>query len=809
MLQSHLSIRGIASPASILSGAIAALLGSAAVFAQEAAPDAGQSPSSGGGLEEIVVTAQKRVERLVDVPLAVTAVSAETLASQQITDGASLVRAIPALNYQQGNNPTNSSFRIRGIGTSLFGQGIEPAVSVVVDGVVAPRAAQGFADLLDVERVEVLRGPQGTLFGKNATAGVVNIVTAAPESVFGGNIEVTGAEDNEYRIKGSVTGPLGENVSGRFSGFYNDVGGHIDNVARGDDTNGYESWGGRGKLLWDVTDNLSLLAAAEYRETEADCCSRVPVAITTAALGSLLAPVIASPENRSVSNDGQSYANSDASTLSLQADWDLGAVTLTSISAYQNYHLLDQFEPDQLVSDPVRFVGPSAYSQWNYNAFDLEYSQLSQELRVSSSGSDDLTWVAGLFYASLDMDRSGERRRARCGSGTLGQPCTVALTYDSSGFNGNFKSDNIAAFGQVDYNVAGGLHLLAGLRTQYEEQKVTGTVYAPITAGDALFPGATPNSGTRERDDSAATGKAGVRYEFDRNTQAYATYTRGYKAFALDTDIGTDYANQSGLDPEHVNAYEVGLKWRAAGGWLAVDTAIFRSDYTDLQVQSIQQDPNTGVFQVRTMNAGSSRTQGVEIEATVRPTDAFSLAASFTYLEATISVDGQTCPLQDQASAPTVTTNFPVNSCYRRQQVVNGVTQTSSPIKDVRDGDLPLSPEYRITLAPRYETQLGSLGLLGFVQLNVNYQDDYQFALEQDPLRVQKAYALVDASFGVADLDERYKVTLFVRNVFDENYYSQLSHGTILATAASPNDLWANVNKDANRYFGVTANYRF
>ncbi|MFC4311908.1 TonB-dependent receptor [Steroidobacter flavus] len=808
MSQSHVSIRGNASRAFAVSSAIAVLLGSTSALAQDAAPQATDQVAS-GGLEEIVVTAQKREERLVDVPLSVTAVSAETLASQQINDSASLVRAIPSLSYQQGNGPNNSSFRIRGIGTSLFGQGVEPAVSVVVDGVVAARASQGFADLLDVERVEVLRGPQGTLFGKNATAGVVNIVTARPESEFGGNIEVTGAEDNEYRIKGTVTGALSDTVSARFSGYYNDVGGHIDNVATGDDTNGFESWGGRGKLLWDPTDTLSLLLTAEYRKTDADCCSRVPVSITTPALATLISPVVASPDNRSVSNDGLSYSRSDTSTLSLQADWDLGPVTLTSISAYQHYQQDDQFEPDQIASDPVLYVGPSAYSQWNFNAFGIEYSQLSQELRLSSNGSGDLTWVAGLFYANLDMDRFGDRRRARCGSGTLGQPCTVALTYDSSGFNGNFKSDNIAAFGQVDYRLVGGLHLLGGLRTQYEEQKVTGTVYAPITAGDALFPGITPNSGTRERNDSAVTGKAGLRYEFDRNAQVYATYTRGYKSFALDLDASTDFATQTGLDPEHVDAYEVGFKWRAPGGWLAIDTSVFRSNYTDLQVQSIQQDPTTGVFQSRTMNAGSSRTQGVEVEATLRPTDSFSLTASVTYLDAIISVDGQTCPLQYQANAPILTDNFPVNTCYRRQQVVNGVTQTSSPIVDVKDGALPVAPEYRVTLSPRYEHELGGLGLMGFVQLNVNWQDDYQFALEQDPLRVQKSYALVDASVGFSDLNERYKVTLFVRNLFDENYYSQLNHGTILATTASPYDLWANINKDANRYFGVTASYRF
>src|SRR3569832_643970 len=200
--------------------------------------------------DDIVVTAQKRTERLVDVPLAVTAVSGDALASRQINDAQSLTRAIPALSYQQGGAPNNSSFRIRGVGTSLFGSGVEPAVSVVVDGVVAARAASGFSDLLDIERVEVLRGPQGTLFGKNATAGVINIVTARPSSTFGGNLEATIAEHSEYRVKGSLTGPLSSTLNARISGFYNNVRGNLLNVADGGYEGGTESWGVRAKFEW-------------------------------------------------------------------------------------------------------------------------------------------------------------------------------------------------------------------------------------------------------------------------------------------------------------------------------------------------------------------------------------------------------------------------------------------------------------------------------------------------------------------------------------------------------------------------------
>ncbi|MBB4101076.1 TonB-dependent receptor [Sphingomonas kyeonggiensis] len=769
---------------------------------QEAPAPAAEAPSEG----EIIVTAQKRSERLVEVPLAVTAVSANTLASAQINDTSSLTRAVPSLQYQQGNNPGNSGFRIRGVGTQLFSLGVESAVAVVVDGVVAPRQAQGFSDLADLERVEVLRGPQGTLFGKNATAGVINIVTARPSKSFTGNVEATVAEHNEYRVKGSLSGPISDTLSARVSGFYNHVGGYIYNAAKDKMVNGNESWGVRGKLEWDAAPNLTFLLTGDYRENNADCCSRVPVSIVTPAMKTLLGPqVVASPKNRTISNDDLSYYRTKSSVVSLQGDWDLGPATLTSITAWQYYRQNDQFEPDQIASNPVRYVGAFPYSQWNNNSSHLGYNNYSQEIRLASNGKSDFTYVIGGFYNHLDLDRNLNRRRQRCAAGTLGQPCTVTSA-DSSGFEGNFKSDNYALFGQVDWRIVGGLHVIAGLRGQYEKQTVTGRVYGPLVAGDALFPGVVLNSGTRSRDDSAVTGKAGLRYEFNRNLQVYGSYTRGYKAFALDIDASTNFATQNGIAPEHVNAYELGAKWIAPGGKFDVSAALFRSDFTNLQVQALVTDPAAGTFITVLGNAGKSRSQGFEVEANFRPTDGLSIAANFTLVDATIDVPGQSCPLQTPSTG-TFASNFPVNQCYVRSTTVNGVTTLSGAIIDVVGGNLPATPRYRVGVTPRYEHDFGPVA--GFVQIGLNYQSKTGFALNQDPLLTQKGYAIVDASVGVHTSDNKYGVTVFVRNLFDQTYYTQLNHGTLLANGANPYDLWANVSKDADRYFGATFSARF
>jgi iron complex outermembrane receptor protein len=779
---------------------MATALGASSAFAQDAAaakPDVAE-------VGEVVVTAQKRSERLVEVPIAVSAVSADALEKAQINDTASLSKAVPSLSFQQGNNPNNSTFRVRGVGAQLFGQAVEPAVSVVVDGVVGARSAQGFADLADIERIEVLRGPQGTLFGKNATAGVLNIVTLKPDDYFNGKVDATIAEDNEYRIKGTVTGPIAEGLNGRVSGFYNHVGGFIRNVATGKDTNGFESWGVRGKLELDKGGPFTALLTAEVREIDANCCSRVPVKVVTPAIQTLLGSIVASPDNRQVSNDDASYSFSQLASVSLQTDYDLGQATITSISAYQHWKSKDQFEPDQIVSNPVRYVGNFGYAQWNANASSTAYDAWSEELRIASNGSTPLTYVAGVYLAGLDMDRGLDRRQVRCASGVIGQTCTGAQTGLSSGFRGNFKSKSSAIFGQADYNLVAGLHVLGGLRVSYEKQIVTGNRYVPVVAGDLPFAGLTNDSGTSTRDDTAVTGKAGLRYEFNRNTNMYASYTRGYKAFALDIDAGTTFSDNKGLNPEHVDAYEIGLKTRTLDGKLDVNIAVFRTDFANLQVQAI--DQTNGNFQVRLLNAGQSRSQGFEIESTWRPVSGLSIPVGFTYLDATIDVNGQTCAFQQQAAAQTFAANYPVNTCYKRQTTSGGVTTTSSPIIDVKGGKLPLAPRYRVNLAPRYDFDLNA-DWRAFVQANINYQSRQIFQINQDPLLEQKGYTQVDLSVGVST--GKISLTAFAKNVFDKTYYSQLNHGTILTAAATPYDLWANIPKDADRYFGATLGYRF
>jgi len=772
-------------------------------------PGAAQAQVADGiAIEEVVVTAQKRTERLQDVPLAVTAVTSEALRARQVNDTNSLTQAVPSLTYQQGSNPGNTSFRVRGVGSALFGQGAESAVSVVVDGVVAARQSQGFADFADIERIEVLRGPQGTLFGRNATAGVINVVTRAPSSSLEGSAEATWAEGQEYRLRGTVSGPLAEGLKGRISAYYNDVGGIVRNVVTGREVNGSESWGVRGKLQWDATENLRLLASADYRENDALCCAFVPIRIVNPVVAQLTRPVVASRRNRALPDNSETRASTHQATLSLQADWDLGPATVTSITAHQHYNLDQALPSDRIDSDPVLYVGPAAFAGFDVNGGTINLGNFTQELRIASNGEQALTYVAGVFYSDLHIDRYFERRNATCAAGVIGQPC-AAPVFQSSFSNARLEGESIAAFGQAEYRVTGGLKLIGGLRVQRDEISVRGARGAPLLPGDRIFPGNNPISGKVSASDTGYSGKVGAQYEFSRNAQAYATYTRGYKGLALDTEISANFPSQTPVRPETVDAYEAGFKGRTADGTFTLAAAVFLSKYADLQVNANRSDPNTGVIQFVTTNAGHSETKGIEIEASWRPIRDFTLDVGATYADTSIDLAGANCPLEFQAAAQTLTGNFPENTCYRRSTTVNGVTTVSGPLQDIRGGRLPAAPRWRINVSPRFEHELTAGGLVGFAQAVVSYQSAQNFSLEQDPLLAQKAYTLVDVTVGVRSPDDRYALRLFVKNLFDVNYFSSIAHNGLLATAATPLDLVAVYNKDADRYVGATFSVRF
>ena len=798
----------------LLSG-IAAVAMSVPAFAQSTDVSAQDSLATEPAQGEIVVTAQRRAERLQDVPLAVTAVSAETLATRGITDTKNLTQVSPSLTYTQGANPSNSTFRIRGIGTQVFGQGNESSVSVVMDGVVLARQAQGFSDLADIERIEVLRGPQGTLFGKNATGGVISITTARPSKELSGRFTATVAEMGEYHVNGTVSSPLTDKIGVRVSGFYNKDEGYIRNVVLNRKTNGYESWGVRGKLEFDLG-ALNLLAAADYSKNDATCCQQVAIRTDNPTLAILQAPVVAGPRNTQVGSNLETVSATSQQTYSLEANYDLGSAAITSITAYQKFSFNNNVDVDALnTAQPIYSGGTAApyYAQFDVNGGPFTLNQFSQEVRLASTGKNDLNYVVGVYYANLNLDRSFVRRIVTCNTNALqlGAVCPVNNRVASSGsHNAHLDNENYAVFGQLDYALVGGLKVIAGLRAQHESLQVIGAqnAAAPFSGDVPMFTGATLTSGTAKASDDVVTGRAGLQYEFNRNAQVYATYNRGYKGQSLGTEFNQTFNNNPVVAPETVNAYEVGFKGSTADRKLSISVAAFLADYRNLQVQANRSDQSTGNFLFVVTNAGKAKTKGVEVEATVRPDDHFSVGFGVAYVHARFDADGIGCPLQDQFAAISVAFGAPQpsNVCFRQR---NQAGVLSGRIQNVRGGILPNTPEWRITVNPRYETEVGSNYIL-FADANLAYQSEVGFALEQDPLLVQKGFMTIDATLGVRPVDSGFSASVFVKNLTKERYYTNMGHGSSLTSQnLTPNNLTGFLPKGAFRYIGATVGYKF
>ncbi|MBC2666724.1 TonB-dependent receptor [Novosphingobium flavum] len=794
---------------------------------------------------EIVVTAQKRAERLVDVPVTVTAVSADVLRQRQINDTRSLTDAVPSLTFTEGGKAANNSFRIRGVGTALFNFGAESSVSTVIDGVVLGRGAQGFSELSDVERIEVLEGPQGTLFGKNADAGLINVVTARPSHQLSANGEVTVAEGEEYRAKGTISGPLSDTLRASISGNYSYVGGNLfSSVSPGDRIGTVKSRGVRGKLDWDMTENLNWLAIASYYKTQSGCCSSVIQQFDNSVqIAALVVPFTANTENRLVQMYKPSFDDSRQFIGSLEGNLKLGDFTITSITSYQNYRfdanpfpvIPDALPPLYVAATPQLVTPYGSTTQTTINGAGGRsktlsaggpgsVTQFAQEIRVTSPGTGPLTYVAGLYYQTQKVGREYLQRWGTCpvtAGNTVGLPCgtstTVLPIYVSNTLNAGQTSDQIAVFGQGEYKLTDKLSVLAGVRVQRET--VSYFVIRPGASQPGDVSTLSVGSGSGNTADNTITGKLGLQYHVNRNAQFYATYARGYKGASYDIELTAAFNQTTPVLPETVNAFEAGFKGRIFGGRALLTAAAFYAKYKNLQVQAQAVDPLTFTATSIPTNAGDVTTKGFQAAISAEVTQGLSVNASVVYSKATVNANGLPCTFPQNNAAvyglPAIATVAvgaaqPSNVCFRQLNTSGG----SATFQNVRNGSLPGAPEWRGNASIRYEHPLfGSLA--GFIMGSMNFQSWQSFDLSQDPFLSQPGYATFDLNFGVKDIDNKYSLTVFVKNLTNRHYYTGKNYaGNNVRPAGyvlNYDQQGYNVNlpKAADRYVGATFAFKF
>ena len=421
---------------------------------------AGATHASDAAIEEIVVTATKRAQSVQDVPVAVNAIDAATIEAMRIDEFTDITRLSPSLTVNRGDWATNSGFSLRGIGTNVFSINIEPSVAVIVDDVPLVRSSQAFSDLLDIERIEVLRGPQSTLFGKNASAGVINVVTQEPGDEFDLKARFGITDDNQTLYGLTTGGPISESAGFRISAFRKDRNdGHVDNITTGEELDGAESHGVRGKLLFDLNESISATIFGEWSESESTCCNSTfrSVPADASFLGSIpqvavLTGLTPSNDNDEVASDDITADDSEAWSAGLRLSIGLGEFELLSVSAINEWDYSVTRDVDGTAFDLLGAFTGGALSGGLVQGGGFELESFSQELRLISPASESFEYVLGLYYSDVDYGRDFQR-------GPLFAADWVADT----------GTEMFALYGQGTLSLGEQTDLVIGVRVQEEE----------------------------------------------------------------------------------------------------------------------------------------------------------------------------------------------------------------------------------------------------------------------------------------------------------------------------------------------------
>jgi iron complex outermembrane receptor protein len=813
-------LRPLARPSAV-SGAVACLLlalcGNAAQAQQEAAkpaaaPDANAKSEDAGErsqLDAVIVTADKRVERLENVPMAISVFSAETLARSNARGFEDLVNLSPALSITYGTTPANNGINMRGIGTSSIGIGVESDVSVTIDDVPIGIQFMAFQDLADVQRVEVLKGPQSTLYGKASIAGAVNITTQPVSGPLHGTAMLQGSSDNEVRSSVSYGGNLSDTLGFRVAFSDNDYPGNVTNLTTGKQVNGSRGRTLMGKLVWRPTDALEIALMPRYNHTDSSCCALVATSFTPVQgallsnnaqlpASKLLAGIPVGPDNVDIRNDYPTGLVSSDTGVGLRVNYDLpNGMQLTSITASETYNAEDARDQDfvdvsTLLYYPLANGKPAGvnagYTQ--YGSYNIK--SRSEELRLTSADTGRLRYVAGFWWGENLIDRHFVR-------GYNGIALTTPIQYF-----GNTYNRNTALFGQATYAISAQDTVLAGLR---QNRQISGynmllgapppAVWTPTSSFSSL--------GNAE---NSTTGKLSIQHQFMPTLMAYAMAATGYKGQAYDitSSLNAQTAAQQPVHSESGRTIELGMKGNFLSNRMTLNLAAFKSTFSNYQQNSGSYLPGTTTYVTRLNSIGGVQTHGVEADFSALVTSQFLLNANFAYTIATVS-DWPNAPCYSVAGSP--------NGGFNAACVLKSPTYGGQNVQDLAGGTMPNAPKYKGNITGQYDILFPQATVNGFVTGTWRFQSNVLTNINQDPTLGAPGYGLFNLGFGIKDKADRYKVSFFINNVFDHHYANTGFTGLGSWSAKAPNPV-VNVTtttwtpaRDAFRYEAVRVDLKF
>ena len=718
--------------------------------------------------EGVVVTARRVEEAVQEVPIPVSVLSGELVASAGAFNVNRVKELIPTVQFYS-SNPRNSSVTIRGIGSpfGLTNDGIEPGVGLYIDGVFYARPASATLDFLDVAQVEVLRGPQGTLFGKNTTAGAINVTSKRPNFTPESNVELAYGSFNFVQAKASLSGPLSDKVAARvsFSGTGRD--GFIFNTATQTDTNTLNNLGFRGQLLIAPSKRVVMNVSVDHTRQRPEGYAQVIAGVAPtlrpanrhyAAIAADLGYTAPSsnPFDRLTDTDTSWQSNQDLGGGSVNIDWTVGPGRLTSTTAFR-YWNWDPSNDRDFIGLPVTSISaaPSKQHQW------------TQEVRYAGALSSRVNIVTGIFAFSqaLDSNSSFKQEQGSAAARFLLAPTPAALTpglLDGYGFDQFLKFRNVsaAAFGQIEFLVTDRLRILPGLRFNYDQKDVdfNQTVYGGLQTTDPALVALklsvlAPQAYTADVDDTNTSGQLTVAYKVTDAVNTYGTYSTGFKSVGLNlngvpTDaLGRPILSAATVKPEDVRHVEFGVKTEFRPGYTA-NVTFFNTGIDDYQTQVV--NAQVGVLRGYLANAEKVRVRGAEFDGNARINKRLSFYGAAAY------TDG-------------IYVSFP--------DAPPPLEETGGPqVKDISGSVLPGISKWALTFGGEYNNPATLFGQVGelFGAVDTSYRSEFSSSPSASRYMMVDGYGLLNVRAGFR-WSEGWSVFLWSRNLLDKQYFEFLT----------------------------------
>ena len=744
-------------------------------------------------LSEVVVTSRRRIEKVQDVPIAISVITGKQAEQAGAFNVNRIKELVPSLQLYS-SNPRNTGINIRSLGSpfGLTNDGIDPGVGFYVDGVYYARPAATTLDFIDVDRIEVLRGPQGSLFGKNTTSGAFNITTRKPSFTSGADFEVSYGNFAFLQAKASVTGPLSQKIAGRLSFSGTQRNGLIENIVTGKSTNTLNNQGIRGQLLFTPSESTNITLIADFTTQRPDGYAQViaGIAPTQRAAYRQFDAIIADLNyklpslnafDRKIDHDTPWRSNQDLGGVSLNVDTKIGSGTLTSTTAWRFWN----WDP----SNDRDFTGLQVLAKSQNPA---KHQQFTQEVRYAGQLSSKLSGIVGVFFIDQTVKIDGIEESGNA-QWRFSQSTTNTALWKTPGlFEGygihtisKIHSTSAAVFGQLDWAITSRLHILPGLRYNYDNKDADydRKTYGGLQTNDPALIALkklvyTDQSFIVSADDTDFSGNLTVTYKASDKINAYATYAKSYKPIGVNIAGLPTVAGQPALDlaiikPEDVNHYEVGVKTSPFKNSI-LNLTLFNTDINDFQtnVQAAELGVNRGYL----ANADKVRVRGAELDASIIINSQFTINGAVTYTDGKyVKFTNAPLPLEETGS----TISF----------------------KDVSGTNLPGASKWAGSLGGEYTKTAKFFGNTGkfFIALDSYARSEFSSSPSASKYLIVDGYALLNARFGFR-ASEGLSVYFWGRNILDKNYYEQL------LPAGGNSGHYAGVLGD-QRTYGITLKY--